>query len=435
MLFSWSIFLVSYSGLLFYYFIFSILKKRGRFVKIIYSINWLRLLSAVVFINVFPKAIVDTFYFFILLTIILTVLEFYLLYKLIGSYLPPTILTITYLTALQTSFYFINKLSFVTTIEKHPIYFSYLPFTLMTQPLILLLLIGLMYILERKFNIFTALLRINKKFKTFSLAAIISYLLIFAINLFSYTSSNTILYVYSLLLMYIYLVFANILLVNYTKTLDQAADLQVKIRNALANQQKTDIANEFRHDFKAILLSLYNSLEHNNIPSAKEQLNAIISYSKPVIEPNIYNQLANLKLISLQGYFFDFFYQCEQNKVNTTFLVKKEIVTVGINPLDLIRCISILCNNALDSALSSAEKNITITITTNDTSLIFSVENSVDEKVDLKKIISKGYTTKQTHSGFGLAIFTKLLEGYRNSDYFFKMENNLFSVTFYVPIF
>lgn len=430
MVFNISTLLFSCSGFLFYLLIFSIINRRGLLANLVFFFTFIRLIGAILSISAPLDSASSYVHLFVTLTIILNILEFCWLYKSLGSYLPSLVITITSATLLQTSFIFVNGLNFILKNED-----TVSIFILMTQPLIYIFTLVALYRFEKKYNLFTDLMKINKKFKLLSLVAFCSFVSISAVNLISYFFSNTLLYVYGLLLLYIFLIFMYILLKNYIQTLDQAAELQIQIQNTLDNQQQVILTNEFRHDFKSILLSLSGYLENNDIVSAQNQLNEIISYSQPILEPNVYTQLNNLKIISLQGYFFDFFSRCKKENIQTNLLVKKEITSIGINPLDLVRCVSIICNNALEASVAASKKKlITTIITTNDHSLIISVENAIDDNVDLKNMMQRGHTTKANHSGYGLSVFSKLLDGYKNTDYFFKSENKTFTATFYVPL-
>ena len=77
--------------------------------------------------------------------------------------------------------------------------------------------------------------------------------------------------------------------------------------------------------------------------------------------------------------------------------------------LILVRILGILIDNALEYVQTIDEKIVTCAITQTDNTTEITIDNPLKNKLNLKAIFQSGYTTKDQHTGFGLANARKLI--------------------------
>lgn len=87
-----------------------------------------------------------------------------------------------------------------------------------------------------------------------------------------------------------------------------------------------------------------------------------------------------------------------ENKINNDIL--KEVGPRGYNLL--CESLGVILDNALQAAISSKEKIAYILFRENATELIFTIKNSFNGKIDIEKLGTKNYTTKEYGQGLGI---------------------------------
>ncbi|EOH96685.1 hypothetical protein UAW_01850 [Enterococcus haemoperoxidus ATCC BAA-382] len=199
--------------------------------------------------------------------------------------------------------------------------------------------------------------------------------------------------------------------------------------------EKISLANEFKHDYRNILLSLNTYLNENQIDEAKKYLSSITEYSNTFIEADYFSQISTINIPPVQGILITFSENCLKNNVPIQFLISQNIsyLDITINLLDFIRCLSILLDNALEASLEVTNPLIKVTIEQRDHSIFVEVKNRTDHSISIEKILKNNFTTKKDHQGKGLHIFIKLLKQYRKTSYSFTQENNFFAAKFALP--
>lgn len=412
-----------------------ILKNR-KTVLLLEFVNFSRFVGSILLLSISGANKSDVYLFFYGTSFILLLTEFYLLYRLTESYLPPLIIIVTILAMLQLSFIFIDAAFFL----KHNNYLitsqlEYLPnLAIFLQPLFFLFILFRINSFNRAHNILDQLFKLNKKYTAYSISCFFFFFFLLYFHLVSSYSFNLPVYIYSYLILIISLSSLYYLFNQIIVSAEETTQLEVQIQNIIYSKQQIDLANEFRHDYRSILLSLSDSLKNDNITLATQQLEDIIDYSKPLLQSNYFEQLSNLKLPTIQAILAEFLLTCKKNDIDVSISIKKEISSVGINLIDLSRCISILCNNAIEASIASKDPAIHISISASDDSFIFLIKNTANKKIDLKNALKKGQSTKAGHKGLGLYIFTKILKQYRNTQFFFKNDDHNVTVSFSISL-
>jgi two-component system sensor histidine kinase AgrC len=188
----------------------------------------------------------------------------------------------------------------------------------------------------------------------------------------------------------------------------------------------------FRHDFKALLFSLYATVEEKNIPATKAILDSVSHYSFKIIDNyqllNIDNKAIRSIIKELQG-------EAKSRGIELKLEVPEQVVfdRININTFDLIRLLSIILNNAIEaSEEEKSEVNLSI-INVNDKHIRIVCKNKMKEKSnhDFKRWFKRNQTTKAGHKGLGLVNFEKITSQYKDLFYKFVLDgkNQEFIVT------
>lgn len=103
------------------------------------------------------------------------------------------------------------------------------------------------------------------------------------------------------------------------------------------------------------------------------------------------------------------------------------------NQIDLLRVVSILINNAFEASLNEKNPYIHIVLTNSQDFWSFKIENAVTSTVDVTKILTKNFTTKEGHTGLGLSNLNKVLKKYPNANFQLQLKSEKFIVSIEIP--
>lgn len=222
------------------------------------------------------------------------------------------------------------------------------------------------------------------------------------------------------------------LIASYTylsyKTLKSDLSLKTLELDSETEKAKYQAISEFQHDYKNILSSLTIYLEKNEIDEAKNYLKEIIDYSADILKPNYYTQIKKITIPAIQGLLLNFVDKCNQKNITLKLDIEPIEPIFSIQTIELIRLLSILLDNAYEHSLSEKNPEISFSVTDDDQKTSFEVTNTYTQPIEIENIMQKGYTTKQNHSGQGLAIFLKIIKRNPTLNFFISAKDGLFSV-------
>lgn len=93
---------------------------------------------------------------------------------------------------------------------------------------------------------------------------------------------------------------------------------------------------------------------------------------------------------------------------------------------DLLRCVGILLDNAIEEARTQKDVGITLLLLQEDMSLTIVVKNRVQDKPDLTRIWNRGYSTKGSGKGVGLSNYQNIIKKYPRVAQETKIEGEYF---------
>lgn len=186
----------------------------------------------------------------------------------------------------------------------------------------------------------------------------------------------------------------------------------------------------FRHDYTNLLMTLRLGIEDENLEQIKEVYNSVLKDTNQQFHNNKYDigRLININNPALKSLLSAKFMQASENNISVTLEVPEAIEPQGMDLVDFITTVSILCDNAIEAALE-VEKNsfINIAYLKVDKKHLFIIENaSKQETVPTPELYSYGVSSKGEGRGIGLNNVLKIIDKYPNVSINTSSQNHKF---------
>lgn len=298
--------------------------------------------------------------------------------------------------------------------------------SILIQSTILITILTVISILDKKFKFTHSFLAVKKKYNFYSVGMMASHsillvirqLMLFSDKMTDYFYLTIILIAFSI----IYLMIIYFINSNYKKKM--AIETFSKELSLLEN--KNNLYQEFRHDYNNILISLNGYLQKDDTINAKKYLNSLISYSSEIVLPNYYFLIKKIPVPAVQSILLNAVKKGKESDLNIILDIQDFPNEIAIDLIDFIRCLSILIDNALEH---SAGKVFISFYIENDCFQV-SVKNTYGLIEDVTTMFKRNYSTKEDHSGIGLYILQKILNSYTNTSYSVDKDTEWISFSF-----
>ena len=173
----------------------------------------------------------------------------------------------------------------------------------------------------------------------------------------------------------------------------------------------------FRHDYTNVMISLNEAIQMKDIDQIKMIYDSVLKDSASDLKQQKFDlakltRVTNMPLKSLLSSkvaeAFDKGIQCHVE-------VEEAVFFTDMRPLDLITIISILCDNAIEATVLADKPKLSIAIFKMENQSVIVVENSTKEaSIDVAPLKQRGFSTKGTGRGLGLANIEEILFRYDN---------------------
>lgn len=196
---------------------------------------------------------------------------------------------------------------------------------------------------------------------------------------------------------------------NYQKQLQIEKERQKSQNDALYLhdlQLSYDNLRRFKHDYKNLLLALSVLLTENKVPAAQAAVNDFLKLSNQSTNHDLLHSqsLANISDDLIRSLIIAKTSDALAKGLKIDLEIDDSIGPLGRQQADILRILGILFDNAIDGATDSTQKQLRFAILRNTEHYDFIIQNTVkSSSIDLETIGQFGYTTKQQHSGLGLA--------------------------------
>lgn len=205
-------------------------------------------------------------------------------------------------------------------------------------------------------------------------------------------------------------------------------------------EESEDELRAFRHDYRNMFNSLKISAQEGD---TKELIQKLDEYTKTNLNAKAFEKYRNvnhIKVKSLKSIIIAKLTEMYGSKIPYNFECRDDIIKIpnNINELDLVRIIGISCDNAIEESKALLKQNkkahIEIMISSNeDGEFEYEIQNKRrDSEISLKQIQQRGYSTKKSHSGMGLANINSIKNKYENMTISYEIPKGYFD--FYLVI-
>ncbi len=205
-------------------------------------------------------------------------------------------------------------------------------------------------------------------------------------------------------------------------------------------EESEDELRAFRHDYRNMFNSLKISAQEGD---TKELIQKLDEYTKTNLNAKAFEKYRNvnhIKVKSLKSIIIAKLTEMYGSKIPYNFECRDDITKIpnNINELDLVRIIGISCDNAIEESKALLKQNkkahIEIMISSNeDGEFEYEIQNKRrDSEISFKQIQQRGYSTKKSHSGMGLANINSIKNKYENMTISYEIPKGYFD--FYLVI-
>lgn len=209
---------------------------------------------------------------------------------------------------------------------------------------------------------------------------------------------------------------------NLIKKLDILYDYSQSYEDWISKEQLNN------HEYKNQLAVLREYVKDNK--QAKQYIDNIIGESF-MSDDKWFDQLNNIPKGGIKGLLYYKLVIIEKNKLNLCVdispKVRAKIEKINSNDIkDLSRVLGIIIDNAIEGAIKSKKKIISIEVYFNNDGINFVVSNTFSESINISKISKKGYSTKGKNRGNGLYFVEKIKAKNKNLTTETRIINNYF---------
>lgn len=314
-------------------------------------------------------------------------------------------------------------------------YRTYLFFLVIAQQLLLALLFVVARYVLRKSTLLDDLALLPKKHRGLSLTILFCLFLSIGLQQSGVFNGYSAAYFYSTFIVIGSTAFFSWNIFLLTKYYKEKQYSVILSESYIKERQKIELASKFRVTYKKLLANLTADLQENNLAGASQQLSGIIDYSDSFLTPNLYRKVAIVKTPSIQGLLVNFIKKCDASGIDLSMQVSQDLNASAMNLVDLVRCFSILLDNAYEAAVISQGKSIALEISGDMDYITIVVKNTYVEDPDiaLQDFFQNNFSTKENHQGKGLHIFSKIVGSYKKTTYRISRKDHFFIIVFSVP--
>lgn len=191
-------------------------------------------------------------------------------------------------------------------------------------------------------------------------------------------------------------------------------DLQDYTRNL---ETMYDGLRSFKHDYINILTSLSGYIENGDMAELKGFFEEKILPTQKLIAQGDYklNQLSNISVLEIKSLLSAKMIYAHEMGADVTIDIPEPIQYFPMDTVDLARVLGIFLDNAIEAALETAQPRVGLNIIQNTETVAVIISNSMqDGDLALHKLKEQGFTTKEGHTGIGLANAQRIIGSYDN---------------------
>lgn len=288
--------------------------------------------------------------------------------------------------------------------------------TLFTNAIIAILMFIIIQ-LPFVYQLYNKLLKITNKINT-KLLCICAFLILIPINILVFIGYENISTIATLIINIIFiLLYFAIMIVA----------LNEKNENIKYKQENESLLTDLSNYEKIIDCQRISSHENKNqllvIKSMiKSKDKGVLGYIDEVVKTDHTDNevlLTKVKKIpsgGLQGLIYQKLLFSQEKGIETDLYISKEIARLNFKKMssklncDMCKSVGIIFDNAIEEVVKSKQKEINVTMYSEEGKFIIEISNYCDVIPDLSEIDNPGYTTKENGHGYGLALLKQIVD-------------------------
>ena len=203
---------------------------------------------------------------------------------------------------------------------------------------------------------------------------------------------------------------------------EQMKMMMIYTKEIEANYRKL---RKFRHDYKNLLLGLQTTSKTLN----QAYLNEVIDYSHHILDNSFssFAQASNIKRDAIKAIIIAKLLLAKQQGLTPHFECLQPISDFNLADVKLVRILGILIDNAIEAAVNSSTRKLTVLFITIPKGIEISIENTYQGEIPtIAKMHRPGFTSKPGHRGIGLSNVNEILAKYPQVELTHYLENNHF---------
>ncbi len=191
--------------------------------------------------------------------------------------------------------------------------------------------------------------------------------------------------------------------------------LVTEITHGLNLEQENDKVQLFKHDYRNILMTLEIFIENDDMEGLKKYYYQYLQRSKEELKrEKVYIDLRNIQILPLRGLVENKVQMASEKNIPITVTIPEPVTQLSVPLIDLVRCLGILLDNALEESFQVADPKIEVSIHQGANTLEIVVSNKVQSQKNLvvEKFIGENFSTKGAGRGKGLYSLNKLVDSW-----------------------
>lgn len=199
---------------------------------------------------------------------------------------------------------------------------------------------------------------------------------------------------------------------KYMNALIKKAELKQIQEYSERLEQANMLLRKARHDYKNSLLGLNGYLIENDVDGAKKYLAKVIGESNRTqnASKTMTLELSNLKIKELKYLVIEKLQKAQDEHIKVKAEVNQKITELPGSIVTLIKAVGILLDNAVEACEGQTDPWLNFLLTKYGKNVYsLAIQNSISHKLDVQKILKAGFSSKDHHSGFGLANLNEMV--------------------------
>lgn len=184
----------------------------------------------------------------------------------------------------------------------------------------------------------------------------------------------------------------------------------------------------FRHDYKNLLAGLAQQADAGQLQALGATLSELeLDFDRRLGEKiQTSTQIGYLQIPEIRSFILTKLTSMHEKKLACHLEVLYPVTAVSMNVWDLIRCLGILTDNAIEAALETDRPWIDLILLAQEERLSVRIANPFTNTLEPQKMWEEGWSTKGDGRGEGLASYQRILAAWPNAVSSASWENGVF---------